>query len=177
MNYFKQNERRHIFIIIGVLTLFCYAEDKFAEGEDSKFFNSSAEEAKEKNDRHTPSGNEGAWKRMAFELASDILRIINYGLIFYVLEKDVFESTTNSHLIITRYALMLLWVLFTARKIIFWVCILVLQFKDGNVDLAPWETSYQIQNKVGKIEEEFNETIKKLVALASTKELLDKKKK
>lgn len=86
---------------------------------------------------------------MTFELAADFLRIINYFLIFYVLDEDLFSTTTNSHIIISKYGLIVLWFLFTTRKLIIWVNLLIVQKSSkGEVDLSPWESSRIISNKV-----------------------------
>ena len=48
---------------------------------------------------------------------------------------------------LVRYTLIVMWVLFTLRKIIFWVNILGLQ----KVDVKGWSVAKQIPDKVGTL--------------------------
>lgn len=81
---------------------------------------------------------------MFWNLSGDIARIINYFLIYCLFNQDLFSVSENSHLIIIKYALIVLWVLFTLRKVIFWLCILVFQ----KLDSKPWSEELKAEDKL-----------------------------
>lgn len=45
ITYFKESPRRTTFIIIGALTLICYAQSKFAESEDARAGDTNAKQS------------------------------------------------------------------------------------------------------------------------------------
>lgn len=51
----------------------------------------------------------------------DLVRIIDTGLVYYVLEKEVFRVSVDEHVKIIDYLLMLMWFLYSGRHIIFWL--------------------------------------------------------
>lgn len=116
LNYFKKTESKTLLAIVVALTAYCYAQDYFLKREPSDEALKKDEVAKAE-----------AIIKMFWNLSGDIARIFNYFLIYYLFNKDLFShSPHNSHLIIMNYALIVLWVLFTLRKVLFWLDILVL---------------------------------------------------
>ena len=107
---------------------------------------------------------------MMLELTADLIRIGNYYLIYYVLKADLFASSTNSHLIITRYAILAMWVLFSSRKVIFWVNILILQETDD----SPWNEDKQIPDRMKSIGENVGKKIKELKTIYEGYEKISK---
>ena len=84
---------------------------------------------------------------MYVELVADILRIINYGLVFCLLDSDWFSQTKSNQVLLISYSLQVMWILFTSRKIIFWINILYLQ----NRDIKGWTVSYNIQDNMTQV--------------------------
>jgi hypothetical protein len=87
---------------------------------------------------------------MFWNLSGDIARIINYFMVFYLFNKDLFShSPNNPHLVIMKLALIVLWVLFTLRKVIFWISILLLQ----KMDSKPWSEEQKVEDRLKEIAE------------------------
>ena len=149
LSYFRSTPRKHIFIIIAFLTAYCYLTDKFLSVDD--FENEEGEE-KELKDNSTP------FQKMIVEFSADMIRIVDYFLVYYVVKEDVFAGTTNSHLIIIQWALLLMWFLFLTRKLIFWFCILILQGKDDTA----WNIEKQIPDRMKDIEQMTQARMKEL---------------
>lgn len=95
-------------------------------------------------------------------VATDLLRVSNYFLVYYTLDQDFFSTTTNPHVIITKYALVILWVLFTLRKLIFWYSIIVAQ----KADTRPWSIQEQIPNSLEDITRQAQQNLKTLEKVA-----------
>ena len=75
------------------------------------------------------------------------MRIVNYYLVFHLLEVETFAGSSSSQVVLVRYTLIVMWILFTLRKIIFWINILGLQ----KVDVKAWSVAQQIPDKVGTL--------------------------
>lgn len=65
-----------------------------------------------------------------------------------------------------------MWFLFTARKLVFWVNILLVQ----KLDLEPWESSYKITNKVNEIQKNVDGKVQELTLLLNSLDALKKAK-
>jgi hypothetical protein len=73
-------------------------------------------------------------EKMWVEFTADVIRIIDYRLFICILDSDVFAGNTNTKFTLVRCALMTMWILFSSRKFIFWLNILVFQ----KVDKKAW---------------------------------------
>ena len=71
---------------------------------------------------------------MITELVCDAIRIVDYYLVYHLLNIEVFDKTENNNLQMTGFALFGMYVLFILRKFIFWLNILLVQ----KVDLERW---------------------------------------
>lgn len=64
---------------------------------------------------------------MITELVCDIIRIVDYYLVYHYLNLEVFDKTENNNLQMVGLAMFGMYVLFILRKFIFWLNILLVQ--------------------------------------------------
>ena len=122
-----------------ILTAFCYWTDYTLQHEEVDGDEESQKKAIDEDWRPV--------EKMYVELISDVLRMINYGLVFCLLDKDWFSKTASTQVLLISCSLQVMWILFTSRKVIFWLNILWLQ----NCDLKGWKVSYQIHDNMKEI--------------------------
>jgi hypothetical protein len=139
MGYLTTTNHKNLLIVVAVLTAFCYLSNYYYQQNDEK------EAEKEE------KGISKAYAKMIVELSADIVRVIDYGLVLYLLDLDLFSTSTNSHLKISKYILVVMWVFFTARKVIFWCAILIVQRKNGHPDDTPWDDIKQAPDRMKDI--------------------------
>lgn len=81
------------------------------------------------------------------ELFFDVIRMIDYYLVYELLNIEVFDKTENAQMQTTGFALFAMYVLFILRKFIFWLNIILVQ----KMDLERWEKDEVIEDVVDEI--------------------------